>query len=215
MRATRPPSVPAWDPLDMQAERQPDTIAVDADGGRWSWSHLGDVADVAAARLAEAGVRGGDRVAVVAQEDARFVALVHAVRRLGDVLVPLSRRATVAELAMQLESVGSTALVVDEATAPALSDLPLVGASAPGIVSLEDLTGGPIERRPTDIVERTIDPDRPSTIVFTSGSSGRPRAAVLTHANHLASAAAWAAFLRPRPTDRWLGCLPFNHVGGL
>jgi O-succinylbenzoic acid--CoA ligase len=38
---------------------------------------------------------------------------------------------------------------------------------------------------------------------------------VLTHGNHVASAEAWASRLEPRPTDRWLACLPLYHVGGL
>jgi len=54
-----------------------------------------------------------------------------------------------------------------------------------------------------------------ATIIFTSGTSGRPRGALLSHGNHVASADAWAAVLRPGPHDRWLACLPLFHVAGL
>ena len=63
--------------------------------------------------------------------------------------------------------------------------------------------------------DSTVDLDAPATIVFTSGTTGRPKAAVLTHGNHAASADAWASRLDPRPVDRWLSCLPLFHVGGL
>ena len=60
-----------------------------------------------------------------------------------------------------------------------------------------------------------MDLGAPATIVFTSGTTGHPRGARLTHGNHAASADAWAAVLEPRPTDRWLACLPLFHVAGL
>lgn len=60
-----------------------------------------------------------------------------------------------------------------------------------------------------------MDLDAPAVIVFTSGTSGRPKGAVLTHGNLAASAHAWSAVLRPRATDRWLACLPLVHVAGL
>jgi O-succinylbenzoic acid--CoA ligase len=65
------------------------------------------------------------------------------------------------------------------------------------------------------IAEEEVELDAPATIVFTSGTTGQPKAAVLTHGNHVASAEAWASRLEPRPTDRWLACLPLYHVGGL
>ena len=55
----------------------------------------------------------------------------------------------------------------------------------------------------------------PHTVIFTSGTTGRPKGAVLTHANHHAAALASAANLGVLPDDRWLVCLPLFHVGGL
>jgi O-succinylbenzoic acid--CoA ligase len=60
-----------------------------------------------------------------------------------------------------------------------------------------------------------VDLETPATIVFTSGTTGRARGARLSHRSHAASADAWAGLLEPRPTDRWLACLPLFHVAGL
>ena len=57
--------------------------------------------------------------------------------------------------------------------------------------------------------------DAPAAVVFTSGTSGAPRAAVLTHGNFLWSAIASGRNLGVLPGDRWLCCLPLHHVGGL
>jgi O-succinylbenzoic acid--CoA ligase len=60
-----------------------------------------------------------------------------------------------------------------------------------------------------------FDPADVATILYTSGTTGRPKGAILTWANHLASARAWASVLDPRPSDRWLLALPVHHVAGI
>src|SRR5213079_3214812 len=55
----------------------------------------------------------------------------------------------------------------------------------------------------------------PQTLIYTSGTSGRPKAVVHTYANHRASALASAWNLGVDPDDRWLCVLPLFHVGGL
>ena len=57
--------------------------------------------------------------------------------------------------------------------------------------------------------------DAPQAIVFTSGTTGRPKGAVLTFANHFWGATASSYRLGVSPQDRWLSCLPLYHVGGL
>ena len=93
----------------------------------------------------------------------------------------------------------------------------LARESAPAGVTvhaIEALTAGaPGARRPAWPGE--VDLEAPATIIFTSGTTGRPKAAVLSHGNHAASADAWASVLGPPRPDRWLSCLPLFHVAGL
>jgi O-succinylbenzoic acid--CoA ligase len=225
------------DPLVANAARDPDGLALVDAGNRLSWAGLLAAADATAAALARAGVRPGDRVAVLASAGAPLVSLVHGVRRMGGVLVPLGGRAASPELAWQLED-SAPALLVRDATHAALAASAVVatpGASQPSAaatprasaaaIPMHDLAVPPTHgtgRRPGPsgsvsrvILRDRIEPDAPSAILYTSGTTGRPKGAVLTWGNHLASAAAWASILDPLPTDRWLLSLPAHHVAGL
>ncbi len=211
------------DPLIAAARSHPDRLAVVDDQVSWSFAELDTAAGAIARGLAGAGLGPLGRVALLAGETAPTVAAIHAIRRSGAVLVPLNRRAATAELAAQLDD-AAIGLLVHDGTAAELATIS--GGRATGgvnLLAIDELLSSPplpappatgrATRRATDPAE--LEPDAPATLVFTSGTTGRPKAAILTHAAHAASAAAWAAFLRPAPTDRWLACLPFHHVAGL
>ncbi len=224
------------DPLVAAARAWPDRPAVSDDAVHWTYRQLDRVAVRGAHRLAAVGIRRGDRVALLAGESAPAVAAIHAVRRAGAVLLPLNRRAAPSELGGQLDALRPTVLLHDTATNElALSALsarsacaaPSVHVVQPAQAALAAAGAGPTlvalavlfeqhDRAPTaDMFDPGVDPDAPATLIFTSGTTGRPKAAMLSHGAHAASAAAWAAFLQPAPTDRWLSCLPFHHVAGL
>jgi len=199
------------DPLLERVAHEPNAPALVAHSATWSRAQLLGAADDLARALAAEGLGEGDRVACLLDDDAPMVALFHAARRLGAVLVPLNRRATDPELRDQLELADAAALVCDRANAE------LGAAALPhGLPShrvetlLADTPSGPVPE-----LRSEIDLDAAAAIVFTSGTSGRPKGAVLTHDNYRASAHAWAGLLRPVPGHRWLACLPLFHVAGL
>jgi o-succinylbenzoate---CoA ligase len=201
----------APDALVMRAARRPHEPAVRSDRVRWSRRQLLEAADSLARGLSGEGVVAGDRVAALLADDVAAVVLMEAVRRLGGVLVPLQRRAPATELRHQLESVRPRTLVHDEERSA------LAVASAPADLRrlrVETLLAG-APRFAAPVLRDDIDLDAPAVIVFTSGTSHRPKGVVLTHGNLAASAHAWAALLRPRASDRWLACLPLYHVAGL
>ncbi len=127
-------------------------------------------------------------------------------------LVPLNRRAARSELGYQLRMAGVAAVVHDLAHAARARQL-AAGVSLPDL-AVEQSLAAPRGRR-SPVIRTEVDLEAPATIVFTSGTTGRPKAAVLSHGNHAASADAWASVLGPRPGDRWLACLPLFHVAGL
>jgi O-succinylbenzoic acid--CoA ligase len=170
-----------------------------------------------AAGLSRGGLAPGQAVAALVEDDAPAVVLVHAARRLGAVLVPLNRRAAPPELAVQLRAAAPALLVHDTAARPRAHEVAAMASLTTTEVErlLEDQPGGPGRAGSRCAAPALVDPASPATLVFTSGTTGRPRGALLTHANHAASADAWASVLGPRASDRWLACLPLFHVAGL
>ena len=198
-----------FDWLARAAARRPRHPALATSSETLGYAELAERSLRLAVGLAAAGVRPGGRVAVLMDACADFVALVHAVPAAGACLVPLGPRLAEPELAALLADARPALLVCDAANADAarracaLSGLP-VEPLGPA-----DLAPGPR----FDPVEPAPGADR--SILFTSGTTGRPRGARLSHAAQYASARASARRLGSHPADRWLLCLPPHHVGGL
>lgn len=215
-----PPSAPAAPP--------PARAVVTFDGRPWTAAALGAAAARLAGSLAALGVGPGDRVVTRLANSAAPVVAVDACRRLGAVLVPLNPRAPAAELAGPAARVGPRAALVDAGDPPDAVDA--VVAAAGGRAVAVDAWGTAVDGRAADGAgggEAAVGTDAawpwpappdltaPQAIVFTSGTSGAPKGAVLTWGNQHASWAASRARLGHGPDDVWLVALPLHHVGGL
>jgi O-succinylbenzoic acid--CoA ligase len=215
MTAALSGSVPDW--LRNRATLSPDRIALEADGARLTYRDLDAAVDAMAAQLTNAGVRTGEVVALLAGNGAAFAQAVHAVPRARAVLMPLNLRLTPAELAWQLKDTDVHRLLHDAAH----KDLAI--AVREEVFPLELLDLDVLSARPEALEGRANAPSTdprfdlaaPHSVVYTSGTTGRPKGAMLTYGNHLWSATTSALNLGLRPDDRWLACLPLFHVGGL
>ncbi|MFF0700213.1 long-chain fatty acid--CoA ligase [Streptomyces tendae] len=145
-------------------------------------------------RLAHAlralGVDRGDRIAYLGPNHPSFLETLFAAGVLGAIFVPLNSRLTAPELAYQLTDSGSTALVhsaghtATAAQASAGADGAVrhritLGAAGEGALGYEELLAG----GGTGRLDEAVSPDDPCIIMYTSGTTGRPKGAVLTHAN--------------------------------
>ena len=229
-----PGAFPDW--LHHRAITTPDRLALRAGESEWTFAELDVAVGQLARRLAHAGVRAGDRVATLLTNGATAAMLPHAALRLRATLVPLNTRSSAAEIAWLIADAAPRVVIVDPRTAPLLAALgsdatadppsprdqprqkrvrsdPIVLAAGVnaigGIRALDTLPEH-------DAALRELhDPAHVATIMYTSGTTDRPKGAMLTVANHWWSAVGSALNLGVRADDRWLLCLPLFHVGGL
>lgn len=166
-------------------------------------------------RLRGAGVRRGDRVLTLLPSGCAFVELVHAAARAGAALAPLDPRSTVSEALRAAAVVRPRLVLAADGAGEAGSAVAGASGSRLWIGEPDGPPLGDVAPRGDEGQAPRIDLAAALTIVFTSGTSGPPRAVVLSAGNHLASARASAARLGVRAGDRWLACLPLHHVGGL
>ncbi|MCI2417634.1 acyl--CoA ligase [Saccharopolyspora sp. K220] len=158
------------------------------DGYRCSYAeHFRLVAGLARCLREEYGLTSGDRVAIVMRNYPEWVPIFWAVQLAGLVAVPLNAWWTDAELRYGLTDCGA-ALVFADAERAALLDreVPIVevrgGASVPGVRAWAELVATlPADAEPPEVA---IDADDDATILYTSGTTGRPKGAVGTHRNH-------------------------------
>lgn len=143
------------------------------------------------------------RVAMLLPNSVPAIAAVYAAARLGLVLVPLNTRLTLAELSWQLAHTQCEWLICDEPTAGLAQQLP------GRLLNLSQRTQTASFTPHPWALEQT------QAIVFTSGTSGRPKGVELTFGNHFYSAMSSAYRLGLQASDLWLSCLPLYHVGGL
>ncbi|HEX6116568.1 MAG TPA: o-succinylbenzoate--CoA ligase [Solirubrobacterales bacterium] len=175
--------------LAQRSQTCPDRPALVSAGQELTYAELEAEASGVARRLAARGVRREATVALDLPPGPDFVVLLHALMKLGAVAYPINPRLTAAEREAELERADAILAVSSPADlAGPEADLPLLGE--------HDLNA--IHCR-----------------ILTSGTSGRPRPVGLTYGNHLWSAVGSAFNLGMEPSDRWLSCLPLNHVAGL
>lgn len=157
-----------------------------------------------AAGLRQRGVRHGDRVAVGLPNGPELVSMVMAVLRSGAVLVPLNPASSAEEARYVIDDSGALLVVTHEEQARAVA-----GAGCPPVVT--DLAE--LGRVPSDCP--AISAEDPALIIYTSGTSGRPKGAVLSQRALLSNFTTVAASWEWTASDRLLLTLPCFHLHGL
>ena len=189
-------------PLRKWAENAPSRPAVLAAHEAVRYGELDRRVSAAAAGLRARGLRTGDRVAMLFPPGIEYLTIMLALFRLGATVCPLSTRLPERGVREGLRILGARALITSKSLL-----LPEVEVLAPS----ECLAGGAPQAR----LHAHFELHRPATIVFTSGSTGAPKAAVHSFGNHFFSALGSNRNLPLSPDSRWLLSLPLYHVGGL
>ncbi|WP_226041496.1 class I adenylate-forming enzyme family protein [Natrinema sp. DC36] len=207
---------PTRDLLSHRASTTPDATAlIDADEDKkWTYGEFDRRVDAVTERLENTVYGPDDRLGVLMGTRVAFATVYFAAMRRGVTVVPLNVRETTAEIASKASRLALDAVVCEsetEALALETVDCPVVSVDDPGhddVGSLQPITEAyaipvPLKRNRTHM------------LMFTSGTSGEPKAVRLTVGNLVASATASAFRLGVLPDDRWLCCLPMYHMGGL
>ena len=210
-----------YDMLVRGAALAPDAPALIQGPREWSFRQLRERADSLATGLAGLGLSKGDRICVLAQNDAAYVDLYGACARQGLVAYPINWRLTAPEVERVLERAAPKMLVADASTLPVVGDWPrtqravahwyqLGEAPAPGFTPLSTLyRDGP----PPPVED--VSGDDPFAVISTAAVDAIPRGAVLTHANVITASLVVAASLGFTDADRYLLALPLFHVTAL
>lgn len=178
--------------LHGSAHRYPDRVAA-IDGDReWSYRELAHGARRLAAALANLGVRPGDRVALMASNCAEFTLSYFGILTLGAIVVPLNHLLVASEIAYHLQDSGAVAVI---ARASLEAQVREGVAAARGCARLIWIGGGEVDGRLSFRLDELLEscgplPDIAQTeigdtavILYTSGTTGRPKGAELTHHN--------------------------------
>lgn len=193
--------------LAARVKASPNALALMIGTSQWTYAELGLLVNGVCGHLQKAGVTQGQFVGVLMPNTLVYTCLVHALARLGGVLVPLNTRLTPAELEWQIKHTGCDLVLVTEDLAAKLSV-----TDCKWLVVNETW----LERSmPYALPQASFAMHHLQAVVFTSGTSGQPKGAMLTFANHFYSALASAYKLGVQPHDLWLSCLPLYHVGGM
>jgi len=225
-----PPTVAAA--LEVAAERFADVEALVDGELRLSYPELLAEVDRAARALIAIGIDKGDRIGIWAQNMAEWVIAACAIHRAGAVLVPLNTRFKGPEAEYILDNAGArllftvsdfldtdyVAMLGDRNSIPSLEHVVVLrGPARPNTISWTDFLAR-AEEVPADaatVRAASIQPDDLSDILFTSGTTGRPKGAMLRHGASVRAYWSWSTVVGLTEGDRYLIVNPFFHGFGL
>jgi len=174
-----------------------------------------------ASSLAELGVHKGDRVAVIAKPRAAWATAFFATLRLGAIVVPLDPDLQPGEIERILLEAGVTVAVfaggkaselraIKERSLPSIALVSMDRTDEEGILFLDALLIG---RKPTP--PAAVAPEDLAVLMYTSGTTGNAKGAMLTHANIASNALSMVKVISLSSEDTFLSIVPWHHIYGL
>ncbi|RMH79729.1 MAG: fatty acid--CoA ligase family protein [Actinomyces sp.] len=228
--------LPVWSTIgelvDSAVERFGDAEALVDGEQRWSWRHLVERIHGAGRAALAAGIGHGDRVAVWAPNVAEWVVAALGVHQVGGVVVPINTRFKGHEAADLIRRSGARILftvtdfldtdyvaLLDEAgRPPGLEQVVVLRGTVPaGTVAFDEwlAAGADVDDAERAARAEAVTADDLCHIMFTSGTTGRPKGAMLTHGAICRAYRSWASVIGLEPRDRYLIVNPFFHSFGL
>ncbi len=201
------------------ARCQPNDVAITFHGSTMTWRELDTRTDEFARGFVAMGIGVGDRVAILMMNRPEWCELALATMKIGAVVVPLNVRFTATEVAFVVGDAECKVVFVEEALRSGVAQL---GESV-AVVMAEDLdhlrvhVAGSVSRGPesTGPGVEGFDEHAPAFICYTSGTTGDPKGAVLTHRSWNMASQGWAQAVQLTSADRVVLPFPLAFTGGL
>jgi acyl-CoA synthetase (AMP-forming)/AMP-acid ligase II len=200
--AERPGSL--WQMVETAVAQRAEGEALVAADRRWTWRALADAAGRMAGGLHARGVGAGDRVLLLLGNGAGFVVASLALARLGAIAVPLSIRSAPPEVEYVVGHCGARLALVED---------PLLGHVPSGMAAIAASALDALDAAPPAV--HAGDEEDTAVILYTSGTTGRPKGAMLAHFNIVHSALHFELAMALGPSDRSVVAVPLSHVTGL
>jgi len=212
----RPRSI--WAMVSDAALRNPDGEALVCGECRMTWRDVAQRSAQLAAGLRETGLQSGDRVALLLGNRVEFVLAIFAAAQLGLLTVLLSTRQQTPEIAHVLNDCGAIMIIHEAALAERLPDARDVPSLKYRIAvddngvgpAFSDLAGHAPLQSHAEVGEEDT-----AMILYTSGTTGRPKGAMLAHCNVIHSAMIFVSCLQLTASDRSIAAVPLGHVTGV
>ena len=188
---------------------QSDKLAIDWAGKCWTYRALLERVDRLAAVLLQRGVKPGDRIAILSHNRAEYVELMLAAAGVGAIAACLNWRLAPPELKHCIELVSPKLGVVEpdlRTSLEAVSDLPILEMGADWE---EAIAAAAPDRRTGALVQ---EPEAGLSILYTSGTTGLPKGALISHRAHIARAVVFASQLALDPADAFIAWAPMFHM---
>jgi 2-furoate---CoA ligase len=203
--------------LERAALRRPDADAVVDGVRRLTYGELATRADALGAGFRRLGVGRGDRVLIVVRNRLEHVLAYWALQRIGGVPTPVNFRLAAGELRYVLEDCGARVALCETATATALTaaaggsalKIVVTGSAPAGAIAFADVADAGTSSA-VDVSERDL-----SLLLYTSGTTGRPKGVPRTHGNQYAGAVAHVVQCGYTWGERTLGVMPLYHTMGI
>lgn len=206
--------------LSLTASVYPHRVALVYEGRRYSYKELDELTGAFASGLRLIGAREGDKVAILLPNCPEFAIAYFGAVKGGMAAVPLNTFLTAPEISYILKDCGAKLLVFSSIYKDRVSALTGLSIAPSHLIAVGDDV---LESKGFDAVIRegrktprgpgiAIHEDDPAAVLYTSGTTGQPKGAVLTHGNLLSNAAACVEMFRVTGKDRFLLFLPMFHA---
>jgi fatty-acyl-CoA synthase len=178
----------------------------------WTWAQLEASVRRVAGALTAAGLQRGDRLALMSANSGEQVVAILATLRVGGVVASINTRSTAAEVAYMVQDCGATRVLASDELFPVV-EAAKGGGSGPEHLRLSELYLTDFEG--PGVLAGTSCVDDNAFIVYTSGTTGRPKGVLLDHQRAVAASTAQIMSMGLRDGERWMHLSPMYHAGAI